>query len=58
MEKILTETDGPTVFEWVNGDFGYPDYIQGIITKISVLKNIPKEEVIKQIYNNFNTLIK
>lgn len=58
MEKILTETDGPTALEWVNGDFGYPDYIQGIITKISVLKNIPKEEVIKQIYNNFNTLIK
>ncbi|MBW4829440.1 MAG: TatD family hydrolase [Clostridiaceae bacterium] len=58
LEKILTETDGPTALEWINGQCSYPDYIINIVEEISILKGIPKEEIKEQIYNNFNLLFK
>lgn len=58
LERILTETDGPTALEWVNGQYGNPDYVINVINEIALLKNLTKEEVTKEIYKTFNLLIK
>lgn len=57
IDRILTETDGPTALQWVNGKYGYPDYIVTILEKISVLKNLPTKEVQQYIYDNFQRLL-
>ncbi|KHD36142.1 phosphoesterase [Clostridium acetobutylicum] len=58
IDKILTETDGPTSLEWVNGDYGYPNVIKNVVKEISKIKNIQEEEVKGVIENNFKTLIR
>lgn len=57
LDRILTETDGPTALEWVNGEYGHPSYIKNIVNKISVMKNISELEVKKSIECNFKSLI-
>ena len=56
-DKILTETDGPTALEWVNGDYGYPDLVKSIVKKISRIKNIAPGELTEIIYDNLNKAI-
>ena len=57
LDRILTETDGPTALEWVNGEYGYPSYIKNIVGKISAIKNLPEEQVKKSIEFNLKSLI-
>lgn len=57
IDRILAETDGPTALQWVNGNYGYPDYIETIVEKISVIKDLSKEEVEYYIYDNFQRLL-
>ncbi|MEW9094905.1 MAG: TatD family hydrolase [Clostridiaceae bacterium] len=56
IERILTETDGPTALEWVNGEYAYPSYIKNIIKEISAIKRLSEEEIKETIYNNFRKL--
>lgn len=58
LNRILTETDGPTALEWVNGEYAYPDYVVKIIEKISNIKKIETELVKEAVYENYLTLIK
>lgn len=58
IERILTETDGPSALKWINGKSGYPDYIINIVEKISTLKKITGEEAKEKIHNNFKLLFK
>lgn len=55
--KILTETDGPTALEWVNGEYAYPDKIEDIVDYIAERKNISHKELKEIIYMNYYTLI-
>lgn len=57
MNKILTETDGPTALEWVNGEYGYPDYIKGLLEKIATIKKMDREETKEIIYKNYMELL-
>lgn len=57
MDRILTETDGPTALEWVNGNYAYPSYVEKIVEEIALIKNISYEACKKQIYSNFKNLI-
>lgn len=57
MDKLLTETDGPTALEWVNGEYAYPSYIKKVVKRISEVKNLSFEETKKQIYNNYLRII-
>lgn len=58
VDKILTETDGPTSLEWVNGNYGYPSEIKNIVNKISKIKKIDFDEAKNIISNNFKILLK
>ncbi|MBL4938598.1 TatD family hydrolase [Clostridium sp. YIM B02515] len=53
LNRILTETDGPTSLEWVNGQYGYPDEVKNIVNQIAIIKNLPYEEVKHTIAENF-----
>jgi TatD DNase family protein len=53
LNRILTETDGPTSLKWVNGKFGYPIEVKNIVKQISLIKGLPNEEVKNEIANNF-----
>ncbi|MEG0296217.1 MAG: TatD family hydrolase [Clostridium sp.] len=57
IDKILTETDGPTALEWVNGEYAYPDKIIDIVDYIAERKNISNKELKEIIYMNYYTLI-
>ncbi|MEY7998912.1 TatD family hydrolase [Clostridium sp. Mt-5] len=54
MDRILTETDGPTSLEWVNKEYGYPCEVENIVKKISSIKGTQYEEVKDKISSNFN----
>lgn len=58
LDRLLTETDGPTSLEWVKGEYGYPLEVQNIVKQISLIKNIPYAEVKEDISDNFNLLMK
>lgn len=57
LNRILTETDGPTSLQWVNGQYGYPLQVKNIVKQISMIKRIPYDEVKCEIYNNLKVLI-
>lgn len=57
MDRILTETDGPTALEWVNGKYAFPDYVEQIINEIAEIKNIDYEKCRQQINQNFKELL-
>lgn len=53
LDKILSETDGPTALEWVNGDYGYPSEIKRVVDDISkCLKNGNIKNIIKENWRN------
>ena len=56
-DKILTETDGPTALEWVNGHYAYPDYIERIVEEIAKIKEVDSEFCRRQINDNFRELL-
>ena len=37
LDKLLSETDGPTALEWVNGVYGYPSEVKRVVNDISKL---------------------
>ncbi|NLJ59147.1 MAG: TatD family deoxyribonuclease, partial [Tissierellia bacterium] len=57
IDRILTETDGPTALEWVNGNYGYPDYLVAIVEKIADIKNMNLDEVKHRINKNLLRLM-
>jgi TatD DNase family protein len=57
MNRILTETDGATSLQWVNGQYGYPSEVLNIVKYISHIKKLTYEETREAIYNNFNRMI-
>lgn len=57
LNRILTETDGQSSLQWVNGKYGYPLEVNNIVKQISSIKNIAYEEVKDNISNNFILLM-
>lgn len=55
--RILTETDGPTSLEWVNGKYGYPDEVKNIVNKISIIKKCNYDEIKNKIFKNLKTIL-
>lgn len=51
-DRLLTETDGPNSLQWVNGEYGYPDYVMTMIKKIAVLRKIEEEELKESVRRN------
>lgn len=56
INKILTETDGPTSIEWVNGIYSESEYIITILKYIAQKKNLSYAQLQKQIFYNYKNL--
>lgn len=56
INQLLTETDGPTALEWVNGKYGYPTEIIRVLDDISKYKNIASMEAKNKIYSNYSKI--
>lgn len=49
LDKLLSETDGPTALEWVNGVYGYPSEVKRVVDDISKLSKVDNiGEVIRE----------
>lgn len=57
LNRILTETDGPTALEWVNGEYAYPDYVEEMVKEIAWVKKIDAKTCQKIINQNFKNLL-
>lgn len=57
LNKLLTETDGPTALEWVNGEYGYPREIIKVLDKIAEQKNIDSSILKKNIKENMERIL-
>lgn len=57
LDRILTETDGPTALEWVKGEYAYPDYVEKIVEEIASIKKIDAKICRKIINQNFRNLL-
>lgn len=57
LDRILSETDGATSVEWVNGIYGEPDYIKMIVESIAKEKHLPLEQVREQLYQNGQNIL-
>ena len=53
LENLLTETDGPTSLEWVNGQYAYPTFVKDILDYIAKRKNLTPDYVRSQVYENY-----
>lgn len=58
LNRILTETDGPSSLEWVNGEYGNPDYIIDIVSYVAKIKKLKISEVKNTIFSNLLELNK
>ncbi|MDD7733116.1 MAG: TatD family hydrolase [Firmicutes bacterium] len=53
MDRILTETDGPGSLEWVRGEYGWPDLVEGILDFLAKEKGRDRDEVEAMVEANF-----
>ena len=56
IDKLLSETDGPTALEWVSGVYGYPSEIKKLLNDSS--SKISEEELINDNYDKLNKTIR
>lgn len=57
MERLLTETDGPTALEWVTGEYGYPSEVIRIVERLAAAKHCTVAEIKQIIWCNFCQLM-
>lgn len=57
LDRLLTETDGPTALEWVNGQYGYPEFIEEIVAVIAGFKQLDPGEIKETIVENYKHLM-
>lgn len=53
-DKLLTETDGPTALQWVNGKYGYPSEVKRIVLLLEEYLN--DNNISERILQNWNEL--
>lgn len=56
-ERLLTETDNPGGYEWLNQKPGMPSLIIEVVDKLAEIKNVTPDEIKLLIMKNFNKLI-
>ena len=55
LDKLLSETDGPTALEWVNGVYGYPSEVKRVVNDISKL--LKRDDIKSIIMENWRKLM-
>lgn len=53
LDRILTESDGPTSLDWVRGEYGWPDSVEEVLAYIAKRKKVPLQVLENQVEENF-----
>ncbi len=57
-DRILTETDNPSGWEWLNGEKGLPELIKPVESEIAKVRGISKEALSEKLASNFDRVLK
>lgn len=57
LNRLLTETDGPSGLEWLTGEIGMPHHIPELVGQIATLRQIKPAAVAEAIWNNAQRLL-
>ncbi|WP_234573427.1 TatD family hydrolase [Rhodohalobacter sp. 614A] len=55
--RILTETDNPSGWHWLNGETGFPNLIEPVEKKIAEIRGVSRAVLSENICLNFNRLM-
>lgn len=56
IDRILTETDGPSSLEWIGHGYGWPHQILRILDILSQQKGLSFDQMKDQVYQNYLSL--
>lgn len=57
-DRILTETDNPNGWEWLNGEMGFPELIEPVESKMAEIRDVSREELSDTISANFRRVLR
>lgn len=55
-DRILTETDNPDGWEWLNGEKGFPELIESVEKKVTQIRGISREVFSESVASNFRRI--
>ncbi|MDX1641304.1 MAG: TatD family hydrolase [Balneolaceae bacterium] len=55
--RILTETDNPSGWEWLNAERGFPELIESVETKVADIRGESQNAFSKTVANNFSNVL-
>jgi len=58
INRILTETDNPTGWEWLNDEKGFPYLIELVESKLAEIRSVSREKLTEQVAANFRSVLK
>jgi TatD DNase family protein len=57
-DKILTETDNPGAWEWLTGERGMPEMLDGVISTLADVRRTSEQEIERAVLENLALLIR
>ena len=57
-DQLLTETDNPGGWEWLEGERGMPNHIVEVIGALAEIRGVPEELIEEAVHENFAILIR
>lgn len=56
-DRILTETDNPNGWEWLNGEPGFPNLVKNVESEIAEIRNLSRPNFSEIVSSNFYALL-
>lgn len=57
-DRILTETDNPGGWDWLNDELGFPELIESVESKIADVRGVSRGELSEKVAANFRSVLK
>ncbi len=57
-DRILTETDNPSGWDWLNDELGFPELIESVESKIADVRGVSRGELSEKVAANFRSVLK
>lgn len=57
VDRLLTETDNPGAWEWLEGEIGYPDLLNEVELTVARIRGMERAELSEQVAENLSGLL-
>lgn len=57
LDRVLTETDGPSGLEWLTGAIGMPHHVGDVLAALGAIHGLPVEALTAQVWSNWARLV-